>query len=131
MWNQWTAVVSATLLAVGVLGTPAPASAQQSDQPAGVERSTPTVERITVTARKREEDLQRTPLSLTALSGDQLETGGLAERREPLVQQVHPLEARPGLHEVAEEAIDLVAQGPYGERLEGREGGRILLSLHG
>ena len=66
------------VLAIGLNWAPA-AGSQEEDPPGDVARSTPSVEQITVTARKREEDLQRTPLSLTAITRDQLESGRLPD----------------------------------------------------
>jgi iron complex outermembrane receptor protein len=65
-------VAIAALFACGALlliAPPIPAQAASADSP---DTSEAKLEEIIVTARKRKEDLQTVPVSITALSGDEL-----------------------------------------------------------
>ena len=64
--NRWFAA-----LLVFLVASPAPTLAQQPAAPGASEAET--LESIVVTARRREESLQDTPLAVTALSADALE----------------------------------------------------------
>ncbi len=79
--------VSAVLLAAA-LGTPAvaqePAPTAPAAQPAAAAPATATqgIEEITVTARKRSENLQDTPISVSAFTADTIESMGIENTQE-------------------------------------------------
>ena len=62
--NRHRSVYGAVIFALLIAGTPAVVSAQEE---------VVALEEITVTARKREENLQEVPIAITAISGDDLE----------------------------------------------------------
>jgi iron complex outermembrane receptor protein len=66
----------ASLSAVGALGTNAPAIAQQAQAQEAQQQG---LEEIVVTARFREENLQQTPLAITAFTGENLEVRNLTD----------------------------------------------------
>ena len=68
-------------LLVGVLALPA--FAQQAAPPAaGPAVDQVGIEEITITARKRSENLQETPLSISAITGEMLESMGIADTQD-------------------------------------------------
>ncbi len=75
--KSYNRVVSAVLLAgVSMSGFVMPAYAQDADQGSGG------LDEIVVTANKREENLQDTPLAISAVGGEQLELRGLSEIKD-------------------------------------------------
>lgn len=69
-------LATASLVALTLSAAATPSAAQTAAvTPAASDETTQTVEQLVVTARRREEDLQDTPISITAFSGS-----GLAER---------------------------------------------------
>ena len=74
----------AGLSAVSALGTGAPALAQQEG-----------LEEIVVSARFREENLQETPLAITAFSGENLEARNLTDEYTRRFRAMEPLQKKP------------------------------------
>lgn len=64
----------------------APLGARAADAPVG--NTSVSVEEVVVTARKREESLQKTPVAVSAFSGERLETASIQELRD--VAQLTP-----------------------------------------
>lgn len=80
---SWKSIVHANV-ALGALATATPALAQSTPPPmiAAQDRAAPSpggLEDIVVTARRREENLQDTPVSITAFSGNKLEAMNVTE----------------------------------------------------
>lgn len=93
---------SAAALAVGLLGnTPALAQAREGEQ--GTDDETPPKNEILVTATRREESLQDVPLSITALTGEQLEQAGAFDLQGYIqaIPGVSLIELGPGQNRVA------------------------------
>jgi len=65
-----------------------PATAQAADAPPDPLREPPKVERLIVTATKREESIQDIPIAVSAFSGEDLQARGVQELRD--LQQVSP-----------------------------------------
>ncbi|MFP6663447.1 MAG: TonB-dependent receptor [Deltaproteobacteria bacterium] len=91
-----------SLFVLGLLG-PVPASAQEKgtdndDVPPAVSRRASTrIEEIVVSARKREERLEDTPVSVTALSENMLRDAGI-ERLDQIQELVPNLQIRDGIN---------------------------------
>ncbi len=66
-----------TALVTVMMGTFLPANAEEGEE--AVKPANAFLEEITVTARKREENLQNTPISITAFSSDGLEARGISD----------------------------------------------------
>lgn len=74
-----TRLLCGTVLAASLLVAAGPAYAAQAADPEGASSETPGYEEIIVTARKREENLQNTPIAITAISAAQLEARGAVD----------------------------------------------------
>ena len=79
-------VMAAASAAVGVHAQPGADAAAQS----GRGQSLQIVEEVYVTARRREEKLQETPVAVTAMSADSLAEAGIAAIREPCLGKTIP-----------------------------------------
>ncbi|MDK2760779.1 MAG: TonB-dependent receptor [Sphingopyxis sp.] len=76
-----TRLLCASALAAGLVAAAAPAQAMQADgaESAPTAAPDPAYDEIIVTARKREENLQNTPIAITAIGGAQLEARGAVD----------------------------------------------------
>lgn len=72
-------LLGGTILAAGLIVASAPAQAQQADQREAADPVGAQYEEIIVTARKREENLQNTPIAITAIGAAQLEARGAVD----------------------------------------------------
>ena len=95
------------------------APAQSTDaQPPPAQQQAPTLETITVTAQKREEDLQKVPISIQAIGNQDLERHDVAAFNDyaKLIPSVSFGTAGGGVFSRLEKSIEIYARGSYLKR---------------